>query len=253
MTFHQSHTISTANESAVEPVTTGFAETPRNNCAEDVGIPSYLHDVYEWAYLTPSYADFLDHDWVVNAILLGNSERLQRALLSEIRSGMRVLQAAHVYGDLIPKMAAVIGETGHIDVIDVVPLQAAYCQKKLKSAPQACVHIADVKDFKGNEYDIVSSFFLLHELPDDWKRSVVDNLLSQVAPSGRAIFIDYHGPAKWNPVRYILRPLLAWLEPFANALWTNDIKNFASRPEDFRWKTETLFGGLYQKTVVTRM
>lgn len=38
-----------------------------------------------------------------------------RALISEILTGQRVLQAAHVYGRLIPEIARKIGLTGYLE------------------------------------------------------------------------------------------------------------------------------------------
>ena len=45
-----------------------------------VTIPTYLEEVYTWAYINPRNVRFLDHRWVVNTILWGNNGRLQRAL-----------------------------------------------------------------------------------------------------------------------------------------------------------------------------
>jgi hypothetical protein len=42
------------------------------------------------------------------------------------------------------------------------------------------------------------------------------------------------------------------LEPFAEGLWRHEIAEFASVPGEYRWRKETLFGGLYQKTVAYR-
>ena len=53
-------------------------------------------------------------------------------------------------------------------------------------------------------------------------------------------------------LRLPLRALLSRLEPFAESLWRHDIAAFASRPEPYLWEKETLFGGLYQKTVARR-
>jgi hypothetical protein len=41
------------------------------------------------------------------------------------------------------------------------------------------------------------------------------------------------------------------LEPFAKSLWRQDIRDFASEPEEFHWRKESFFGGLYQKVVAT--
>ncbi len=64
----------------------------------DSTIPAYMREVYNSAYANPTTARFLDHDAKVSAILLGNSARLRRALISETLTDQRVLQVAHVYG-----------------------------------------------------------------------------------------------------------------------------------------------------------
>lgn len=214
-------------------------------------IPVYMRDVYRWAYLDPRNARLLDRDSVVAAILLGNSHRLQHALLAEVSPGDRVLQAAHVYGSLIPGLARRVGGEGRLDVIDVVPLQVDICRRKLAAFPQARVLVADAGAVSLGRYDVVSCFFLLHELPEETKRSVVDNLLSSLSRNGRAVFIDYHRPASWHPLRSMMQMIYKRFEPFAESLWRNDIHAFATDPEAYTWEKQTFFGGLYQKTVVS--
>jgi len=36
------------------------------------------------------------------------------------------------------------------------------------------------------------------------------------------------------------------------SLWRNPIRAYASEPERFGWRQETIFGGLFQKVVATR-
>lgn len=215
-------------------------------------IPDYLREVYGWAYLDPVWAQFLDRDAVVSAILLGNNRRLRRALVGEIAAGQRVLHAAHVYGRLLSELAARVGREGRLDVVDVVPLQAELCRDKLRAYPQAHVRIADAADPGGGPYDVATCFFLLHELPDERKRAVVDALLASIGPGGKAVFVDYHAPARWHPLRGLMRGLFDRLEPFAESLWRHEIAAFAGAAGDFDWRKQTLFGGLYQKTVAHR-
>lgn len=215
-------------------------------------LPAYLREVYGWAYLNPTNAGLLDRDAVVSAILLGNNGRLRRALLSEIAPGQRVLHVAHVYGRLIPELASRVGRSGRLDVIDLVPLQVALCRRKLRGFPQAHVRIADAARPGDGTYDAVTCFFLLHEIPDDHKRAVVNALLARVVPGGRVVFVDYHEPARWHPLRGIMRGLMARFEPFAESLWRHDIADFASERGAFHWEKQTLFGGLYQKIVACR-
>lgn len=214
-------------------------------------IPAYLHDVYSWAYLDPRNARLLDNELVVNTLLWGNSGRLRRALLAEITPGDRVLQAAHVYGRLVPELAKTIGLAGRLDVIDVAPLQAALCRRKLRGFSNARARIADAVHLGDETYDVVVCFFLLHELPKTYKCAVVDALLACLSPGGKAVFIDYHAPTPWHPLRGFMRQIFARLEPFAEAMWHHEIPDFARKPESHIWRTETYFGGLYQKTVAT--
>jgi hypothetical protein len=101
-------------------------------------------------------------------------------------------------------------------------------------------------------YDVITCFFLLHEIPDERKRAVVDALLARVVPGGKVVFVDYHTPARWHPLRGLMRLVMGRLEPFAESLWHHEIAEFASVPGDYRWQKQTLFGGLYQKTVAYR-
>jgi hypothetical protein len=215
-------------------------------------VPGYLRDVYDWAYLNPSNAARLDREQVVSLILWGNHRRLKHAAYGEFRSGQRVLQVAHVYGDFIPGLARRVGAGGRLDVIDIAPLQVARCRDKLRAYPWARVRRADARDPGGGPYDGICCYFLLHELPGIWKRAVVDALLAGVAPAGKVVFVDYHAPWPWHPLRPVMSAVFDRCEPFAKELWRHDIRGLASRPTDFSWSKDTYFGGLYQKVVARR-
>lgn len=216
-----------------------------------VPVPTYLREIYGWAYLHPVNARLLDREAVVRCLLFGNSGRLRRALLAELAPGQRVLQAAHVYGRLIPDMAERLGPHGELEVIDVAPLQVDLCRRKVRDRPQVRVRLADAEQPGTGRYDVVSCFFLLHELPDAQKRTVVDALLRRLGPGGKAVFVDYHAPVAGHPLRGLMSRVFDRLEPFAAALWTAPIAAFASRRGDFEWRTRTMFGGLYQVTTAT--
>lgn len=216
-------------------------------------VPDYLEEVYWWAYLRPASILVFDHTPAVSAILWGRYAALRRAALKEIRTGERVLQAACVYGDLSPRLAQAVGPEGRLDIIDIAPLQAANCRRKLRAVPNAQVWVADAAAPGGGPYDAVVCFFLLHELPDNHKRRVVDGLLGSLAPGDRAIFVDYHRPHRLHPLRGAMSAVFHCLEPFAKSLWRSDISGFATRPGGFAWSKTTYFGGLYQKVVATRL
>lgn len=216
------------------------------------GLPEYLVETYTWAYLNPRNVALLDRDLVVNAILWGNLRQLKQALLTELQPGIRVFQAAHVYGSMIRDVARLLGPTSVLDIIDVSPLQVANCRRKLREFPQARVRVADAVEPGEADYDAVSSFFLLHELPQEIKQSVVDSLLARVAPGGKAIFIDYHRPSSFHPLKPIMSVIFDIFEPFAKGLWHHEISELSDRGQYFTWRKETMFGGLYQKVVAVR-
>ena len=124
--------------------------------------------------------------------------------------------------------------------------------KKLKDFPQVTVRAADAANPGGGPYDDVISFFLLHEMPEDYKHAVVNSLLDSLAPGGKVIFIDYHKPHWAHPLKWVTALVFALLEPFAKSLWHHEITGFAKDPGRFHWRQETYFGGLFQKVVAQR-
>ena len=215
-------------------------------------VPSYLKNVYTWAYLLPTSVWLLDRPSVVNTILWGNYRRLMRAALAEICPGQRVYQPACVYGDFSQRVAEALGPDGHLDVGDVAPVQAENCRRKLSKCSNARVHLWDAADKCPGVYDVVCCFFLLHEIPEAYKHRVVDALLEAVSPGGKVVFVDYHGPHWAHPLKWVMRFINDTLEPFAKALWVNEIASYACRAEEFSWSKQTYFGGLYQKVVAER-
>lgn len=217
-------------------------------------VPDYMQEVYNWAYIEPRNVVKLDHNLVVRTLLFLNDQRMMRAYIERIRPGMRVWQVAHVYGDLVRRAALKCGPSGAFHLTDITPIQVAHGESKLKDLPWAKVIRADARMFPGDEqpYDLICSFFLLHEVPDEWKHAIVDNMLRQLPEDGELFFVDYHRPAWWQPIGYLLKYINRLLEPFAESLWNNEIQSFASQPERFVWEKRTIFGGVYQMLRVTR-
>ena len=217
------------------------------------GVPAYMTEVYDWAYVDPKWVRALDHIWVVRILLFLNDQRLMRAYLNEIKPGMRVWQLAHVYGDLVTRAAQKVGPTGSFHLTDVTPIQIEHGHRKLDSMNWTKVIRSDAAAFDGVksvDYDLICSFFLLHEVPDEKKYEIVNNMLEKLPKGSKAVFVDYHNPAKWQPIRYILKLVNHYLEPFAEALWNNELCSYATNAERFTWRKKTFFGGVYQCVVV---
>ncbi len=215
-------------------------------------IPDYLRDTYHWAYLSRAGRAVFDRRTMVCAILWGNARRLMADAAAEFERGARVLQTACVYGDFSARLAEQVGPDGRLEVIDVAPMQVANCRRKLAAYPQVKLRVADTATHEGKGYDGVCCFFLLHEVPEDYKQRIVDRVLGSLRAGGKAVFVDYHGPHRWHPLRGPMSVVFRLLEPFALTLWEREIASYATQADGYAWSKQTYFGGLYQKTVAIR-
>lgn len=227
-------------------------------------VPAYLSETYTWAYLSGFGTRFFDYQTVVNAILWGNADRLMDWVARDIAPGSTVWQPAAVYGGFSRRLAERTGPTGRLIVSDVAPVQVALTARKLAGVPQARVIRHDARESllspdtaEPMQADTVACFFLLHEVPAEAKRQVTAAVLRSVKPGGRAVFVDYHAPALWHPLRPVMMAVFALLEPFARELWSTEIHSLApactADDSAFDWHKETLFGGMYQKVTATRI
>ena len=223
----------------------------------EIRVPSYLHAHYWWAYIHPKAVRLFERQWLVNLILWGNYARLSEAVLAEMGEALpgRTLQVACVYGDLTSRLTARVAEGGgFIDIVDVLPIQLSNLRQKLPRNVPARLLAMDSTDlsFPDARYDRALVFFLLHEQPRHYRERTLSELCRVVKPGGKIILVDYALPRWWHPLRYIWRPLLAKLEPFALDLWREEIAKWLPRSGASKLRKESFFGGLYQKVVITR-
>jgi len=229
------------------------ATSPTPRSPAPVALPTYLRDVYAWAYLNPRSIRLLDQRMVASAILWGNYARLVEAAIAQFAPGSRVLQPACAYGDVCPRLASRLGRDGRLVVADVASVQLRRMRGKLAPFAHASLAHRDAVDTPCGRYDGVNCFFLLHEVPAEHRRRVMDALLAAVVPGGKVVFVDYHPPRPWHPLRPVMSTVFDALEPFAKDLWHHEIRTLAPRADRFAWSKRTYFGGLYQMvTAVAR-
>jgi len=220
-------------------------------------IPDYLEDTYWWAYLHPRALELFEREWMVNLILWGNMKRLTQTVLDELTlaPGSRVLQVACVYGDFSNRVAGHLGRMeSRLDIVDVAPIQVQNARKKLAGNNNVEIHHQDSTDmaFPDAAFDQTVVFFLLHEQPEEARRRTIEEAIRVTRPGGRVVFVDYHGPKKSNPMRYVMKPILTWLEPFAMDLWRHELPAFMpGNISAERLDSEFYFGGLYQKVTLS--
>ncbi len=222
-----------------------------------ITIPAYLQKTYWWAYVHPNAVRLFERQWLVNLILWGNFAGLRDAAIDVLTASPagRVLQIACVYGDFSTRLAARMGNAGRLDVVDVLPIQLDNLQQKLPVDSKVRCHLRDATNlqFDDASYDQTVLFFLLHEQPDAVRRATLAEALRVTQPGGRIVVVDYHRPHRFHPLRYLFRPLLDWLEPFALDLWRGDIAGWLPpSAAAVRIDKQTRFGGLYQLLVISR-
>jgi ubiquinone/menaquinone biosynthesis C-methylase UbiE len=198
-----------------------------------------------------------ERQWLVNLILWGNYTRLSDAALAELGEALPdgTLQVACVYGDLtgrIGRRAAASG--GTLDVVDVLPIQLRNLHDKLSAETPARLMAMNSTRLQlpDGAYGRALVFFLLHEQPESVRQQTLREVFRVVKPGGKVIIVDYARPHWWNPLRYLWRPVLAGLEPFALDLWRDDIGAWMPPSNGIRMKSRRLFGGLYQVVTATK-
>jgi len=98
---------------------------------------------------------------------------------------------------------------------------------------------------------MVLIFFLLHEVPETMKSQILEQAIKLTKPGGQVVIVDYHKPKSWSPFRYLMIPILTWVEPYAMSLWKREVSSWL--PKDTKVKKiskETFFTGLYQKVTI---
>ena len=221
---------------------------------EAATIPGYLHETYWWAYVHPNAVRLFERQWLVNLILWGNFAKLRDAALDTLGKSVpgRTLQVACVYGNFTARLAERVARGGgRLDVVDVLPIQLANLCAKLPPGAQVGLVNRNSADlgFADATYDRVVLFFLLHEMPEDVRRRTLAEALRVVKPGGKVVIVDYHAPARWHPLRSVMKWILRHFEPFAMDLWAHDLRRWLPEGTQPAQK-ETFYGGLYQKLVI---
>jgi ubiquinone/menaquinone biosynthesis C-methylase UbiE len=241
-------------ENADSSLDIGGFLTPRRGTAP--GIPNYLEETYWWAYLRPRAIWIFEREWLVNLILWGNMKRLTRSVLDELNgeSNSSLLQVACVYGDFSNLLASHLAErSSRLSIVDIAPIQLRNVRSKLSHQRNIELYQQDSSalDFDDGRFDGTVLFFLLHEQPEDVRRRTIAEAIRVTRPGGKVVFVDYHGPRRSNPLRYLMRPVLRWLEPFALDLWRTELAAYLPAGVGAsQVSTQFYCGGLYQKVVI---
>jgi ubiquinone/menaquinone biosynthesis C-methylase UbiE len=213
--------------------------------------PPYLTNIYGWLYLRPRTYKLFDNKTVQNILTLGANRLLINELKKEILPHSNILQIGVTFGNQIEETYEIIKKHGAYTVIDIIPALLKRYQEKNSDKRIHWVKANAAKEIKGN-YDIIICPFLLHELPPLTRAAVLENIINALSPQGKAVFIDYHLPSEFNPLKYFIRAFNRLYQPFAEELWKNSIRNLTPNKDACTWSMQSYYGGMYQKVVATK-
>ena len=214
--------------------------------------PKYLTKIYPNLYFNSYLYNFLDNAMVQNILTLGYHNILTDELKKEITPHSNILQIGATFGNQIDKAYSVLGVLGSYTIIDILPNVIENCKEKHLEQRINFIEANAKNSFK-EEYDTIICYMLLHELPPLTRNKVLENIIKSLKPDGKAIFIDYNLPSHYNPLKYFIRTFNRLYQPFAEALWKNNIKDLTPNAETCSWSKQTYFGGIYQKVVATKL
>lgn len=221
----------------------------------DFVYPEYMDVVYEGLYDNDALCEKMDSLWNCKLRTFMQYRNLVNALTYELSANQKVCQMGVVFGNQIDETALAIGAKGQYLIVDIN-------DKVIKRTSNRCGKLYKNLEFVHNDaakvrtppiYDAVVCFFLLSMVPPKHKKLIIDNALKMLAPGGKAIFIDWHRPSKLHPL-YLPTKLYNRLHhPFVEQLWDCPIQDLSDCDNKYyKWKTETLFGGMFQKTTALR-
>ena len=244
----------TAQDKIVTPAGDGI--TPPS---KPIDTPDYLRKIYWWAYEHPLAVKFWDRDFLINFILLGNYDRLGNAVLEAFPAPLdgKTIQISCAYGKLTPRLQKQLGSNAQFDLIDVLNVQLENTKRKLQLPDDRMTFTqcdATHLQCADNTYDRALMFFLPHELPVDARRKAMAEAFRIVKPGGQIVFVEFHKPKWWHPLRLYQRLVFLLFEPFATDMWRHELTHYF--PEELQYRIDkktTYFGDLYQKLVVTKL
>ena len=192
------------------------------------GVPEYLAHYYWWAYLWRWSIWFFDHQFVINAILFGQYDKLLKKTLAQIetRPAAKILQLTCVYGKLTPALLSGTNSEAHL--CDAATGQLQLARRKTLHMANRC-HLtrmnAERLAYRDDAFDQVIVFFLLHEMPAEARLKAYHEIARVVRPGGSVLVTEYAATPRrhWLYRLVPFRWLICRLEPFLADFWQEDV------------------------------
>lgn len=219
-------------------------------------LPPYLDFIYGHIYNDPKRCEKEDTIPACNLRTLFQYRTLINSLNRELKMNSNILQLGISFGNQIEETAMTIGAFSQYDILDICNNEIERASAKYSKAYGGIkFHNQDARVINASHsYDAVICFMLLSQVPSLTKRKIINNALGLVKKGGKVIFIDWHNPLFYHPLRYVVRMYNRLNHPFVERLWDRDISSYAETNirSQFSWRKTTYFGRMFQKCVATR-
>lgn len=219
-------------------------------------LPAYLDFIYGHIYKNPQRCKNEDKLYSCNLRTFFQYRTLINSLNKELKINSKVAQFGISFGNQIEETALTIGASSRYDIIDICQNEINRVSERYSKIFEGIrFHNQDVRTpISSHDYDAVICFMLLSQVPSASKRKIIDNALNMVKEGGKVIFIDWHTPLFYHPLRYVVRMYNRLNHPFVERLWDRDISSYANTDirSKFSWRKTTYFGRMFQKCVAIR-
>jgi ubiquinone/menaquinone biosynthesis C-methylase UbiE len=137
------------------------------------------------------------YDWL-DVLTFGSQKRLLRSVVRAAAPdvGDAVLDVGCGTGALALLVDEAVGADGRVEGIDASPEMIAEARRKIaEEGGRANVQVALIEKipFGDGEFDIATSTYVFHHLPDDLKRTGLEEIRRVLKPGGRALIVDFAG------------------------------------------------------------
>lgn len=214
-------------------------------------LPPYMNILFNKIYSNKTISNIFDDSRIVYLGNLGATDAIMKDLLHDITRNAHVLQIGLTFGIQIEKVYNKVAKHGKLDIFDVSDVQIARAKEKYSHYNINIMNYNAALPWD-EKYDVILCYNLLHELPLQTRKKIMDNVLSALTNGGKAVFVDCTEPEVWNPIKWPLLWFNRLYRPFAESLWNEPVKNFCSMKDDFRWHHTYYRGGMLQKVVAIR-
>ncbi len=113
--------------------------------------------------------------------------------------------------------------------IDLSPTMVEIAQKKLGNRADIRLGDASKMPYSDDSFDLVTAFFILHEMPSQIRPAVISEMTRVVKQGGRILLIDYHlGPIRF-PKGWVFKAIILFFEIMAGREHFMNYRDFLAR------------------------